>query len=821
VTNTTFHDASLTVYAVATEVAYENALDEFQVLWGTYVPPSNGTVTSNDVPVNNITSSSGTPTSNNTISRSCGVPPSAIISGFPAAACGPDFDSIIDAAIGYLNLSDPSALAEFAPGFSESEDASLDARSMKLQRRWSFGGFFRGIAKGIVSLGKSVVSLAKTVVTTGIAIVKTGVKLAVATLTGTPLDLSTSDTWPFRLGPDLADSPFGPATLLYSGSKTSKSGNEKADVSFYCVNCGVSGKIVVSGAMSVRTIPPALLKAEVGVGGDLTARLVLGLDAVASMNTKFQKDIVTVTIGGFALGDIVKVGPMARLKADVNFKVSAVGQLQFGAVLTMPDFQAKLDFLSIGSSSQTGFQPVLTPVFEASGEIDAGVNLGPKIEFGVGIVCSILSLDQMISIGDKPGIEATAKFQGGTEAPPEGISCWNGVAYAVNFVNDLVATLGPLEKSLWTYKAPITSGCLQIGGTVAVSAAGSAIASADPSAAPSAAASAASDIAAPSATATDGTPVDAPASVNGDPTIPATEEPTAPATEETTVPVADAVSASDAIPTADAVLPTDAAPTADAVLPTDAATAPEERRAKRDAAASQSTDATTDAAIASSTAEASASATISAADAAATNSDDDAADTPDTDDSDIDTDLAAEAEADAAGFDTDDPVEVTILDSTGTYLLALADNGNFVLDPASNPTSNDVFASINQTVSSDFEEDLMWYYPDEMAAFNVSRFRMGSQYVIPKTSDVISLVPLDYEDGTPPIYVAVDTKDNVFYTMVCSYADDTPAQIFLAADPEAGATKLADPGLMYILTGGVVSECSYFAFVATTSGLDG
>ncbi|KAH6658700.1 hypothetical protein BKA67DRAFT_558781 [Truncatella angustata] len=107
-----------------------------------------------------------------------------------------------------------------------------------------------------------------------------------------------------------------------------------------------------------------------------------------------------------------------------------------------------------------------------------------------------------------------------------------------------------------------------------------------------------------------------------------------------------------------------------------------------------------------------------------------------------------------------------------------------------------------------------------MNAFGVSRLRLSSIDEIPKGADIITLLPVNYDesDSTPGIYMAVDTKGNYFYIMACDIEGDA-AKIFIASDPDAGAAKLAEADLRYIVTGGVVQDCSFMPFVSTGAGL--
>ena len=104
-----------------------------------------------------------------------------------------------------------------------------------------------------------------------------------------------------------------------------------------------------------------------------------------------------------------------------------------------------------------------------------------------------------------------------------------------------------------------------------------------------------------------------------------------------------------------------------------------------------------------------------------------------------------------------------------------------------------------------------------MAAFNVSRIRLSTQDQVPKTADIITLVPIDYDGSgsAAEVYMAVDTKGNYFYPVVCDIQDQ-PSKLFLVADAAAGLQELMAEELRYIVTGGIVQECCYMPFMAAS-----
>ncbi len=103
----------------------------------------------------------------------------------------------------------------------------------------------------------------------------------------------------------------------------------------------------------------------------------------------------------------------------------------------------------------------------------------------------------------------------------------------------------------------------------------------------------------------------------------------------------------------------------------------------------------------------------------------------------------------------------------------------------------------------------LFYYAPLMETYNVSRIRLGNDSFIPHSTEIVSLAPIDYDDieETLPVYAAFDTLGNMFYTVICTYSDDTASKIFLVTDPETGLETLTSEELRGSVTGGPVDHC--------------
>jgi len=156
------------------------------------------------------------------------------------------------------------------------------------------------------------------------------------------------------------------------------------------------------------------------------------------------------------------------------------------------------------------------------------------------------------------------------------------------------------------------------------------------------------------------------------------------------------------------------------------------------------------------------------------------------------------------------------VDTTNTYVLSSDDSGNMYLDSAAaGPSGDSTFALDTGLVVGDESDRFLHYYPDVMAAFNVSRIRLSTQDAVPVTSDIITLAPLDgdSENSAVSVYIAVDSKGDYFYPVTCNI-EGQPSKVFIVADPVKGLETLLLEELRYIVTGGIVQECFYIPFMA-------
>ena len=152
---------------------------------------------------------------------------------------------------------------------------------------------------------------------------------------------------------------------------------------------------------------------------------------------------------------------------------------------------------------------------------------------------------------------------------------------------------------------------------------------------------------------------------------------------------------------------------------------------------------------------------------------------------------------------------MTITTLHGNTMVLADDNDNIVYSQG-NGTD---FASISGFVQGDGAR-FFHYYPDTMAAYNVSRLRVSDELDVPATAKIIALAPVNYNDNnqTSDVFVAQDTLGKPYFPVTCDIRGQ-PSKAFLVADL-TNYQKLLDPILRYTVTGGVVQQCYYLPWAA-------
>ncbi|KAF2147938.1 hypothetical protein K461DRAFT_283077 [Myriangium duriaei CBS 260.36] len=265
------------------------------------------------------------------------------------------------------------------------------------------------------------------------------------------------------------DSPWGKAKLLkkYTKSKSSSGGAVTAEgnVTLYCVDCGASGSAHFYGKASY-SVADGLTEGYATANVNLNVGFALGMEINAKFTAKESTELENFGFDPTEYGAIV-IGPQITIGADFTFEAEADGKLLAGARFIIQNADARLDFVNTGSSHANGFTPEFVPIFEASGKIGIGAEIGLPLAFSLGIDVLKGKFVKRVGIVERPAIEAKAEFAaeadltGGRIVVTDGC---HGVSTQVNFKNELYADIvGTHYNLIAPYTKNLAKGCIKIG----------------------------------------------------------------------------------------------------------------------------------------------------------------------------------------------------------------------------------------------------------------------------------------------------------------------------------------------------------------------
>lgn len=743
--------AALTLTITGSDIGLEGAVQAFKVDWGKFQPGA----TSLDP---------GLTDQDNTTTTANATLPSSTFNGtgnttIPSCSFGSEFDKCLDDQLGYLDFSADmfvTSYRDFAPGsqpekFNISDISTLPGlQARSLNKRWDFGDFVEAtvdtIGDGLGQIAGEVVKVAKDL---GKGAIK-----ALSSLVNYQFQQTLQKTFsievPKKGTVQKVKSPFpGVAHKIYKDDK----------VAVYCIDCQVKGKITFYGH-AAASLAKGLTAGEVGVNGNFLAGLHIGVDGKAKFSKQVTKSLYDVGIPGLSVPNIITLGPSIRVSAQLQVSLSAKGTLLVGAKLTLPAFKAKIDLLNGGKSTHSGFKPKIDRIFKASGQIKATADFGIPIGlyFGISILGGSL-LDATYGLVDQPEMHATATFVASTNSDGRSVigdaKC-PGIPYELSFVNRVYITQ-PKKKNinLLSTTIPAYKGCV----TLAASA------------------------------------------------------PTAPkfgliAAATAIATVFDAGDASSASVYEIIAEPTD--------LP--------DLSSSGDIASNLSTSLSDPSAVPSPTIDSPIATSLSSFSGMAS-----ATDIADVDQLSSSEDVPLESESlnplDTTVDPTDEPgtrddrdatiaktlqdgnlTARTIIYAEASVMFKLSEDLNIYLDPIgqdlADPLANK-FMTYSDVAYGAITGAFFHYYPDEISAHSVTRFRASKFDAIPKRADAVSLRPVSKEE---PTLIAVDTLGNVFYIAACQISGRGTI-IFLTKDPGPGSEKLMSPDLQSTITGGNATAC--------------
>jgi hypothetical protein len=347
-----------------------------------------------------------------------------------------------------------------------------------------------------------------TVVTKAVAAVVTAVE---SFLTGT---FSKSLNIPINISPpsaSLLDSPWGPQFKFYSyelGSSDPKyaasdaaleivqadligAPNPNPGIEMFCVNCGVTGNIQVTGSVSISAAQ-GFYAGTIGMNGNLEAGLFVGINGFYEWQKELKTTILSAGLPGFSIPDVVTIGPEVTLEISATFTVDAVGQILVGTSYSWPALSATLDVMNKANSQRSGFSPTVNRQFDAYEDITATASLGLPVtlSFGFDFFSGKWSdshhteranrrlgkWKKSVDLKDVPSLNAVAEFSitgnldTSTDTNGTGTSTGlsivtngcEGVSWNVNLANEVDLDLGDdIEYTLWQWQGPtLAQGCI-------------------------------------------------------------------------------------------------------------------------------------------------------------------------------------------------------------------------------------------------------------------------------------------------------------------------------------------------------------------------
>ncbi|KAF3933830.1 hypothetical protein ABW19_dt0200712 [Dactylella cylindrospora] len=127
------------------------------------------------------------------------------------------------------------------------------------------------------------------------------------------------------------------------------------------------------------------------------------------------------------------------------------------------------------------------------------------------------------------------------------------------------------------------------------------------------------------------------------------------------------------------------------------------------------------------------------------------------------------------------------------------------------PLSPRAFVYERGLIFADFQGRFIHIYQDELDKYGVSRLRAHTDTNTPATARYVELVA---NDGG--FSFAVDTLQNKYALVVCTYeGNEVPPKIFVVESLTEGTSRLEQPDLENIITGGSVTSCEGLSFTFT------
>lgn len=393
----------------------------------------------------------------------------------------------------YLNLWAPRlGINTGNLGSLTSNAQRMARRGAVLEKRWS-------LLSVVVDIFEAIVDIVVAIVVAAIDFVR---NLAESLLpTWNP---SATFNVPVDLGPPswmLDESPWGEAFEIYKyvagegefnfglnlGSLAKFSGADELltfeidgveqlpvpGVTIWCVDCGIKGNMKTTGSATFTFI--GITRLSLKLDGELQALLQLGVNGFHEFSKPiFEARILAIPIWGFAIPEIIEIGPYLTLDFEAGVRVEALGQMLAGIQLNWDKIGGTIDFMNPLKSKGYGFAPQISPVFNVSGELTATASIGLPIALNVGIDILDGLWEKSIALVNTPAIQAVAEYKfnhvsGGASSSGTD-ECPAGIHFYSNLINELEVNFFDAYKyGLGKWEGPkFIEGCVGDNGVTTV-----------------------------------------------------------------------------------------------------------------------------------------------------------------------------------------------------------------------------------------------------------------------------------------------------------------------------------------------------------------
>ena len=226
------------------------------------------------------------------------------------------------------------------------------------------------------------------------------------------------------------------------------------DFKAYCVDCALTGHMVVSGHIAFSVSQKKLINSNISMSGDLDAHFGLGFNATDNWlpYRVWRPTWWTQGLPGLSITDIIAIGPYLSLGGQFQWVVMATGHMLTEIDIHWKGFEATLDLDHLNQSTQSGWIPEVTHNVSALGNfsIKAGLGIPMGFNFGIDILPLAPHGNPSAKIQNQPMIELQGEYSNVDSEP-----CAQGIILDLHFKDSIgVGAFDLPTYPIWTWQAP-------------------------------------------------------------------------------------------------------------------------------------------------------------------------------------------------------------------------------------------------------------------------------------------------------------------------------------------------------------------------------